>query len=147
MKPVGDPTDKFTVPDKKGKILKDVFVNIQRDPIYQGEPAERTDQEDYVKNENGPVFSVPRHRINQKGYLGVNEDVATRMFNELKIRAFTKDTVGEQACYSYSFGYPRDYYEKRALYKRLAGRAIESGLLKGRTFFVQEPERFLPLRG
>ena len=118
VKPVGDPTDKFTVPDKKGKILKDVFVNIQRDPIYQGEPAEKTEQEDYVKNDNGLVFSVPRHRIDQKGYLGVNEDVATRMFNELKIRAFTKDTVGEQACYTRNIQYPRDYYEDRALHKR-----------------------------
>lgn len=117
VKPVGDPTDKFTVPDKAGKILKDVFVNIQRDPIYQGEPAERTVQEDYVKSENGLVFSVPRHRIDQEGHQGITEDAATRMFNELKIRAYTKDTVGEQACHTKGIGYPRDYYEERASHR------------------------------
>ena len=112
VRPIGDPFDDMTDPNKANQILRGVFVDIKRDPVYPGEPEERIAQEDYVKNESGPVFSVPKHLFNQSYFLPNENTISTKdMFNELKIRVFTKDIVGENACVEEMFGFPRDYYE------------------------------------
>ncbi|PIF05715.1 MAG: hypothetical protein CSA36_05440 [Draconibacterium sp.] len=113
VRPIGDPNN--TSIQYRNKTLKGVKVEVNKlkYPAPQWLSQDEIHKTKYVNNDEGTVFSIPKHFTNEllPGNI-YNESNLDGLQSEVKITVTPSDTIGEHSYQESRISFPRQYYKQ-----------------------------------